>query len=187
MSDLIIQEAFNLYVGDAGPDNSKHLIIKNLKLPDFEEIVQAHHSGGSWGEIEIGGLGMKALTGMFKGTGWDVQTMSQFGINGRVKFPFTAYGNARSKATGAAVSVKAVMFGRMTSMKRPEMKRGELLEVDHEIKEMLQYQEWHGDVLKYYWDWQSTVWMVDGVVQNADEIANLGIPTSSAPTSTTTA
>ena len=178
MSDLIVNHAFNLFVGDAGPDNTKHLIIKNLKLPDMEELTQAHHSGGSWGGIEVGGLGMKELMCQFKLTGWDVQTMSQFGINNRVMYPFTAYGNAMSKATGRNIPIKTVMKGRLVSIKRPEMKRGELLEVDHEIKEILHYEEYHDNQEKYWWDWQSTVWRVDGVVQNQDEINNLAIPSS---------
>ena len=182
MSDLYPIESFNLFVGDAGPDNTKHLIIKNLKLPEMEELTQQHHSGGSWGAIDIGGLGMKELMSSFKLTGWDVQTLSQFGINNRVKFPFTMYGNARSKATGRAVPIKALMWGRLTSIKMPELKRGDLMEVDHEIKEMLHYELFVDQKQKYFWDWQTTVWMVDGVVQNQDEINNLSIPTGSSST-----
>ena len=114
----------------------------------------------------------------FKLTGWDPQTMSQFGIGGRSKFPFTAYGNARSKATGTAVGIKCVMFGRMTKMAYPEMKRGDLLEVDHEIKEILHYELWFNQQEKFYWDWQASIWRVDGVVQNQDELSNLSIPSA---------
>ena len=178
MSDLIINESFNLYVGDAGPDNSKHLILKNLKLPEHEELTQQHHSGGSTGAIDVGGLGFKELMSSFKLTGWDQQTMSQFGIFSRTKYPFTAYGNARSKATGTAVAIKAVMFGRLTKMATPEMKRGDLLEVDHEIKEILHYELYYGGNEKYWWDWGTNQWRVDGVVQNQDEITNLSIPSS---------
>src|ERR1700748_1593955 len=106
MADMIVHESFNLFVGDAGPDNSKHLVIKNFKMPEFEELTQQHHSGGALGAIEVGGLGHKELMATFKLAGWDAQTMSQFGIGGRSKFPFTAYGNARSKATGTAVGIK---------------------------------------------------------------------------------
>lgn len=186
MSDLIVNEAFNLFVGDAGPDNTKHLIIKNLKLPEMEELTQQHHSGGSWGAIDVGGLGMKELMCGFKLTGWDVQTMSQFGINNRVKYPFTAYGNSRSKATGRAIPIKAIMWGRLTKIARPEMKRGDLLEIDHEIKEILHYEEYHDGQEKFWWDWQTDIWRVDGVVQNQDEINNLSIPTGSSSSTTGT-
>ena len=178
MSDLIINESFNLYVGDAGPDNSKHLIIKNLKLPEMEELTQQHHSGGSWGAIDIGGLGMKELMCAFKLTGYDSQTLSQFGINSRSNFPFTAYGNAREKSTGRGVAVKGVMWGRLTKASRPEMKRGDLMEVDHEVKEILHYEEYWDNQEKYWWDWKTSIWRVDGKVQNQDEITNLSIPTS---------
>ncbi len=179
MSDLIINESFNLFVGDAGPDNSKHLILKNLKLPEFEELTQQHHSGGALGAIDVAGLGHKELMCSFKETGWDPQTMSQFGIGGRVSYPYTAYGNARSKATGTAVPIKAVMFGRMSKISWPELKRGDLMEVDHEIKELLHYELYVGNQQKFYWDWATSTWMVDGVVQNQDELTNLAIPSAS--------
>ena len=179
MADMVINESFNLFVGDAGPNNSKHLVIKNLKLPEHEELTQQHHAGGAIGAIDVGGLGFKELMSSFKLTGWDAQTMSQFGIGARSKYPFTAYGNARSKATGAAVAIKAVMFGRLTKLVYPEMKRGDLLEVDHEIKEILHYEFYYGGQEKYYWDWSTSLWRVDGVVQNQDEINNLSIATAS--------
>ncbi len=183
MSDLYVSEAFNLFVGDAGPDNTKHLIIKNLKLPEMEELTAQHHAGGSWGALDIGGLGMKELMCSFKLTGWDPQTIEQFGINGRVKYPYTAYANVRSKATGAATMVMAKMWGRITKMARPEMKRGDLLEVDHEIKEITHYEEYFGSQEMFYWDWQTSLWRVQGKVQNQDEITNLSIPAASASAS----
>ena len=184
MSDLIVNESFNLFVGSAGTDNTKHLVIKNLKIPEMEELSERFHAGGSWGAIEVGGLGMKELMCGFKLTGWDPQTLSQFGIGSRAKYPFTAYGNARSKATGTAVAIRAVMFGRLTKVAMPELERGKLVDTDYEIKEILNYQLYYANAEKYYWDWQTTVWRVDGVAQNADEIANLAIPTTSTSVST---
>ncbi len=178
MSDLIVHESFNLFVGDAGPDNTKHLVIGNLKIPDMEELTQQFHAGGSVRGVEVGGLGFKELSSGFKLVGWDPQSMSQFGIGSRSKFPYTAYGNARSKATGTAVQIKCVMWARLTKIGVPELKRGDLFGCDHELKEILHYELYYNGTEKYYWDWQTALWRVDGVVQNMDEINNLAIPTS---------
>ena len=59
-------ESFNLYVGTDDEDNDKRIIIQNVSLPDMEEITQQHHAGGSFAEIEVGGMGMKALAPKFK-------------------------------------------------------------------------------------------------------------------------
>lgn len=176
MTSFLIQESFNLFVGDAGPDNSKHLKIKNLKLPDLEELKSVHHAGGALGAIEVANLGHKELTSTFKLTGWDPQTLSQFGIGGRVAFPYTAYGNLRDKFDGTAHQWVATMFGRMTKATIPDASRGaNLLEWDHEISEILIYRLKIDGIEKFYWNWMTSAWRVDGIVQNQDELTNLAI------------
>ena len=184
MPDLIIQTAFNLYVGDSDADNDKRLVIKNLKLPEHEEVVQEHHSGGSIGAIEVGNLGMTALTASFKHSGWDGQSMSQFGIGGRTLYPYTAFGYAIRKSNGSAVQIIAKMLGRMTKIQIPELKRGDLMEVDYEIKEILAYQLFYDGKEKFYYNWVKSLWRVDGQVQNQDELNALGIATGGTGTTT---
>ena len=176
MTYLWTQEAANLYVGDAGPDNSKHLVLENHKLPDLEELTQEHHAGGAIAAIEVGGLGIKALMSSFRLKGWDPQTMSQFGIGGRVSFPFTSYGLIRNKNGGGAIQTKAVLFGRMTKMAAEQHKRGEMMGNDYEIKEILHYELYFGNQEKFYWDFFRSIWRVDGVVQNQDMLSALAIP-----------
>ena len=177
MADLVFNVGFNLYVGDAGPDNSKHLILKGLKVPTLEELTAEHHAGGAFMGIEVGGLGLKPLSSSFKSAGWDDQTLSQFGINGRSSYPFTAYGLARTKQGNQPVRTKAVTFGRLTKVEIPEMKRGDILEPDYEIKEILHYELWYSDKPKYYFDWATGRYEIDGVPQNQDELTALAIPT----------
>ena len=173
MSYVYVNEAFNLYVGNDDADNSKKLVIANLQIPDLEEITQEHHAGGALGAIEVGGLGVKALMSKFKLTGWDPQTMSQFGIGARAQYPFTAKALVRNKNGGAGLGVKAVMWGRLTKISPNEMKRGDLLGHDHEIKEITHYELYFNDAEKYYWDFFASIWRVDGVVQNQDELSFL--------------
>src|SRR4051794_875225 len=95
---LFIQEGLNLYVGDDGPNNSKHLNLEDVKLPDLEELTQTFYPGGAIGQIDVGGMGLKALELTFKLKGWDPQALSQFGLSGRAPVPYTVYGVIRDKA-----------------------------------------------------------------------------------------
>ena len=173
MSYLYINEAFTLYVGNDDADNNKKLQIKNASFPDLEEITQSHHAGGAIGEIDIGGLGIKALTSKFKTTGWDPQILSQFGIPVRTAYPFTIKALVRNKNGGAAIGVKAVLWGRLTKVAPSEMKRGDLMEHDYEIKEVLHYELYFDGIEKFYWDFFASIWRVDGKVQNQDELSYL--------------
>src|ERR1039458_4819477 len=89
---LVIAEGVNLYVGDNPPNNSKHLNLESVRLPELEDMTQSFHPGGSVGQIEVGGMGLKALELTFKLKGWDAQAMSQFGLGSPSQLPYTIYG-----------------------------------------------------------------------------------------------
>src|ERR1017187_4656700 len=139
MAALYIQEAVNLMVSDSG-DNSKHLSLISIKLPALEEMVQKHHAGGAMGEISVGGLGIKELVVTFKMVGWDPQTLSQFGLGATNMVPYTVYGLVRNKDGNAPVEVKAVVKGRLVKADPSDFKRGNLLEHDYAINEILHYE-----------------------------------------------
>lgn len=176
---LYFTEAFNLFVGDSGPDNSKHLTLESLKLPVLEENTQSYTPGGGLGEITVGGLGLKALEFTFKVKGPDPQIMSQFGLGSRGRLPYTAYGAIRDKQGGGAVELKAVVEGRLVRLEKDEFQRGELGGHDHAINEIWHYELWWGGKEKFYYDFLTTSWRVDGVAQNADVRNILRIPGAS--------
>lgn len=175
MSTLFIPEAMNIFVGDDGPDNSKHQSVSTITLPKLEEKTQEHMAGGAVGAIEIGGLGLSPLVIGFKQAGWDPQSMAQFGIGGRAQIPYTMYGVIRDKATGDAVEVKAVARGRMVSLEKSEFKRGDLAEQTHEIKEVTHYELYWNKKELYWYDWKASQWRVNGVPQNSVENSILRI------------
>lgn len=164
---LFIQEAVNLFVGDDGPNNSKHLVLEGLKLPTLEEIAQKHYAGGAIGEIEVGGLGLKALQSTFKIKGYDPQIMSQFGLGTRANMPFTIYGAIRDKKGNSYKELKAVLHGRLAKVEVDDMKRGELIGADHMIHEIVHYELFWDKAEKYYYDYFTSEWRVDGASQNA--------------------
>jgi len=168
---LLIQEAVNLYVGDDAPNANKRNNLASIKLPTLEEITSSHHAGGALGAIEVGGLGLAALEATFKQTGWDPQTLSQFGLGQRGRIPYTCYGLVRNKdITNKAIEVKAIMWGRLARIESDEFSRGDnLIGHDHTIKEILRYAVYFDGAEKYYYDWENGTWRVDGVDQNADE------------------
>lgn len=172
---LVLQEAVNLMVGDGDVDNSKHLNLASISLPNLEEVTAQHHAGGSIGEIEVGGLGIKALQPTFKINGWDPQVMRQFGLGSRVLMPFTVYGLLRDKLTGDKIEVKAVIRGRMTKLSGDAFKRGDLMGHDHSIQEVMHYELYYNGEELYYFDFKTSLWRVGGVIANADERAALRI------------
>lgn len=175
---LFIQEATNLFVGDDGPDNSKHLTLDTLKLPTFEEKSQSHHAGGAIGEITIGNLGLNALECTFGVKGYDPQIMSQFGLGLRRSLPFTVYGAIRDLQGGGVVELKCIMQGRLAKLEGDDLKRGELIGHSHTIQEILHYQVMFGNKEKFYYDFFTSDWRVDGVSQNGDIRSILRIPGS---------
>jgi P2 family phage contractile tail tube protein len=173
---LIVHEATNLFVGDDGPNNSKHLNLDTIKLPTLEEVTQTFYPGGGIGEIEVGGLGLKALESTFKIKGYDPQIMSQFGLGSRERKPFTVYGAARDKTGNKAKELKAIMRARLGRIDGDELKRGDLMGHDHKLHEVWHYELYWDGVEKYYYDFERNIWRVDGIDQNADVNNILRIP-----------
>ena len=173
---LYIHEATNLFVGDDGPNNSKHLMLDSVKLPTLEEITTDHHAGGAIGAIKIGGLGLQALEVSFKLKGHDPQTLSQFGLGSRNRLPFTCYGAVRDKKVGRMVEMKAIMQGRLVRIEGDDLRRAELVGHDHMISEIWHYQLWWDNAEKYFYDFLTSEWRVDGVSQFAETRNILRIP-----------
>ena len=174
-TSVLVWEAANLFVGDSGPNNSKHLSLTSIKLPDMREKMQEHHAGGSIGALNIGGLGIEALDLTFKLVGADSQTKVQFGLGARAQQPFTIYGVLRDKNGGRAIERKAVVFGRLLELSEDEYSRGSLGSQDHKIGEITHYELFEDKQEVFYYDFFSSVWRVGGVNQNADTNAILRI------------
>ena len=174
MSNLYVMEAANLFVGDHDPTKSLHLQLTELALPNMEEMFQDHHPGGSRTQIEVA-VGINKLTSSFKLAGWNPDVMSQFGLGEKARRMFTGYGVIRDKRAGTAIEAKAILEGRLGKNEAEAFQRGELQGHDYAINEVMHYELWFNGEEKYYWDFFSTEWRVNGVAQNADELSILGI------------
>ena len=177
MASIYIPEAFNIFVG-TDANASKHLQVTEITLPVLEEKTAEHHAGGSIGALEIGGLGLNALTQGFNLSGYDAPTMSQFGVLGAAIPAFTTYGVIRDTQGNAPIELKAVVWGRLTKLELSALKRGDLATQTHQVKEVVRYQlTWNG-AEKFYYDFFGSIWRIDGVDQNAASNAILRIPSA---------
>jgi uncharacterized protein len=175
MSNIYIMEAVNLFCGDDDPTASKHLTLSELQLPNLQEMYQDHHPGGSRVQIEVA-VGIQKLEASFKLAGWDPDLLAQFGLGATARRKFTAYGSIRDKRNGTTIEAKAVLEGRLGAASPDAFQRGELQGFDYSIAEVMHYELHFGGAEKYYWDFFTTDWRVNGVSQNADERSILRIP-----------
>lgn len=178
MSTLYIVEAANLFCGDHDAANSKHLAIQELKLPNLQEIYTDHHAGGANVQIEIG-VGVQKLEPTFKLVGFDPSLLAQFGLSGKRRLLYTAYGKVTDLRTGEAVELKAVMEGRLGKIEGDAFQRGEAMAHDYAINEVVHYEIHFGGQEKLYWDFWTNAWRVDGVDHREDENRILRIPRTS--------
>ncbi|WP_036291591.1 phage major tail tube protein [Methylosinus sp. PW1] len=174
-ASVIIWEAANLFAGDDGPNNSKHLTLQAIMLPQLKEKSAEHHAGGSIGALTIGGLGLEAFELSFKLIGADAQTKAMFGLGTQAVKPYTVYGVLRDKNGGRAIERKVVVFGRLLELNEQEHERGKLGEQDHKVGEITHYELYEDKQEIYYYDFFNSTWRVNGVDRNADMNAILRI------------
>lgn len=174
-TELLYQEGANLYVGDADPSASLHLVLESAKLPAFEEATTEWGAGGGIGAVEVGTGKLKPLQFGFKLKGPQPGVLTQFGLGKKRRINYTVYGVLRDKRTGGVVKAKTVLEGRMTKVEGDEYKSGELAGFDFAVTEIFHYEHYVGGRELYYFDYLTSTWRVDGEDQNADVRSALGL------------
>jgi hypothetical protein len=173
---VTIWEAANLFAGDDGPNNSKHLVLRSIMLPQLKEKSEEHHPGGAVAAISIGMRSIEALEMTFKVVGSDVQTKGLFGLGSLATRPYTVYGVLRDKQTGRAIERKAVVWGRLMELNESEFEKGKLTEQDHKIGEITRYELYEDKKEVIVFDFFASVWRVNQIDQLTDDRAILRIP-----------
>lgn len=174
MSKLYVMEAANLFVGAETDEGSKHLTLRDLKLPTMEEKTAEHHPGGSMFAVQISALGFSPLAASFKLIGIDPDMLLFFGLGNQLRRRYTAYGVIRDKITGRAIQSKALMEGRLQRIEQDTFNRGDLAGHDYSISEIFHYELYIDGVEKFWMDFPTVEWRVNGVSQN-DERRLLGL------------
>ncbi|OED48638.1 phage tail protein [Rhodobacteraceae bacterium (ex Bugula neritina AB1)] len=176
MSNMFVMEAVNLFCGDDDPTASKHLTIDELQLPGLQEMFAEHKAGGSRVAIDVPVGAIEKLTAPFKLKGTDPQLMSLFGLGSKIMNNYTAYGVVRDLRSGRAMEAKALMNGRLGKIGADAFKKGDLHGYDYEINAIMHYELFFDGQEKYYFDFFTGSWRVDGNDENADtnQILHIG-------------
>lgn len=175
MATIYTMEAVNLFCNDHDPDQSKHLTISELKLPDLAEIFVDHHPGGSNVAVEFA-MGVQKLEPTFKLNGYDPDLLTQFGLSTRYRNMFTAYGVIRDQRTGREIESKSRIEARLGRVAPDSYQRGELQGHEYAMNSVTHYEIWFNGVEKIFWDFFTNAWRVDGVDQNKEANSILRIP-----------
>lgn len=138
---LRIVRGFTLYVNDS---TNFALDIETLKLCSLEEIKETFQPGGADMEIEIAGLGIKALSMPFKLKSHTPETIGLFGGPPGVRQNFTGKKLVISEEDGSEHEHAVDVLGRLTKIEGEELKAGSATGYDHEIGSIWSYTE--------YWD-----------------------------------
>lgn len=174
MANLYVIEAANLFCGAEDLGSSKHLTISNLKLPTMEEKTTEHHPGGSLFAVNISGLGFNPLSATFHLAGYDPDMLALFGLGDQLRRRYTAYGVVRDKLSGRPIQAKATMDARLQRIEQDAFSRGNLAGSDYALAEMMHYECYFDGTERFYFDFASVMWRVNGVDQN-DERRLLGL------------
>lgn len=138
---LRIVRGFTLYVND---DTNLALDIDTLKLPTLEEITETFQPGGSDLELEVAGLGVKALTMPFKIKSHTPETLGLFGGAPGVRHAFTGKKLVVSEEDGTEHEHAIDVVGRLSKIEGEALAGGKATGYDHEVKSIWRYTE--------YWD-----------------------------------
>jgi P2 family phage contractile tail tube protein len=166
MAQVYVIESANLFAGAEDASSSKHLTIRDLKLPTMEEKQAEHHPGGSIFAVQISSLGFNALSATFHLVGFDPAMLKLFGLGQQLRRRYTAYGAVRDKLSGGAVQAKAIMEGRLQRIEPGAFNRGDLVGHDYAVSEIVHYELYFDGEEKFYLDFATQEWRVDGTEEN---------------------
>jgi uncharacterized protein len=120
------------------------LDIETMKLPTLEEITETFQPGGSDLEIEIGGLGVKALSLEFKLKSHTPESLALFGGAPGVRNSFTGKKLVISEEDGKEHEHAIDVQGRLNKIDGEALAAGKATGYDHTIGSIWTYTE--------YWD-----------------------------------
>ncbi|MCA1242936.1 phage major tail tube protein [Stappia stellulata] len=161
---LPILRGFTLVVDD---DQNLVLEIESLQLPPLEEITEDFQPGGSDLQIQVAGLGVKALESPFKLKSHSPGVTGLFGGPPGVRRTFTGKKFVVDELDGTEHEHAIDMTGRLISIAEEEMSGGKASGYDHKIGSILNYSYMADGKVLHRFNFQSGGWMVrNGVPVN---------------------
>lgn len=139
MSDLLLLETANVFIGKHDPTKSKHLQVSAFTLPALDPVTIEHQAGGAPMGVKFHMGAIKAVEPKFKLIGFDREAYRAAGIgSGRVE-TFTVRGSIRRKSDGAELEAVAKFKGCMGTMTPDEFSASKELAHDHMLAEVTYY------------------------------------------------
>ena len=138
MNSLRIIRGYTLIVND---NLNMALDIETLKLPTLEEITETFQPGGSDLEVDIAGLGVKALGLQFKSKSHSPEIIGLFGGAPGIRQNFTGKKMIVSEEDGTSHEHALDITGRLSKIDGEELSAGKATGYDHEIKSIWSYTE----------------------------------------------
>ena len=157
MSSLRIVRGFTLNVND---NLNLALDIETMKLPPLEEITETFQPGGSDMEIDIAGLGVKALSLQFKLKSHTPDTIGLFGGAPGIRQNFTGKKLIISEETGKEHEHAIDVVGRLSKIDGEELSAGKATGYDHEIKSIWSYTEYYDNRVMHRFNFKRGGWDV---------------------------
>lgn len=140
-----IMRGFTLVAND---DVNLALAIDEMSLPTLEEHAEAFQPGGADGEVEITGMGTKALMLGFKVKGMAIGVNALFGGEPGARNNFTGKTLVIDEETGDEYEHAIDVLGRISKIGPGSHQGGKPNGYDYEIKSVFTYTEyWNGQVL----------------------------------------
>ena len=173
---LFIMEAVNLFCGDHDPTASNHLELMSMKLPDLVQETQEYKPGGGIGAFNMTMTSLAALKFTFKLKGMNPERLTLFGFGQTARRRFTAYGVVRDKRTNRQMESKAVIEGCLSSITNSEYSRGDGLDHDYEVNDVISASHYIDGKEIYDVDLFTNRFSIGGVSQTDEANRILRIP-----------
>lgn len=154
---LRIIRGFTLYIND---NVNLALEIEALQLPSLEETLETFQPGGADGEIEIAGLGTKALKMPFKMKSHTPEVSRLFNPAPGVRMPFTGRKLIIDEETGTEHWHSVDARGRLSKISSQEMQGGKATGFDNEVGAIWEYNEYWDDRLMHRFNFKLGGWVV---------------------------
>lgn len=150
-----IMRGFTLVAND---DINLSMVIDEMSLPTLEEHTETFQPGGANGEVDIAGLGTKALMLGAKVKGHTPQVAALFGGAPGVRHNWTGKQFIVDEETGEEYEHAVDILARLTKVDPGSAQGGKPNGHDFEIKSVWTYAEyWNGQIL-HRWNLKTGGW-----------------------------
>lgn len=148
----------------ANDDINLAITLEEMTLPVMEEITETFHPGGADGEVDIAGLGTKALMLSAKVKGYTPEVFNLFGGPPGVRQDWTGKVLVTDDETGVEYEHAIDIKGRLTKIDGGNRQPGKAGGYDYEMKSIWTYTEyWNGQVL-HRWNLKTGGWDIQNSV-----------------------